>query len=124
MKNPYAQALYNSAQKEGADPKKLVAQLVKYLEKEGRVKLLPSILRDLQKLDAQHTKVGSIVEVADEKDSTHALTEAATHGIHATVTHTNHTLIQGWRATGNGKLYDNSAKRSLIELYRKTVSSH
>ena len=124
MKNPYAQALYNAAQKDGADAKDLVARLVKLLEKQGRSKLLPSILQDLQRIEARNAKVDSIIEVAHERDSAHALKEAAALGIHATKTHTNPTLIQGWRATAQGKLFDRSAKRSLIELYRNSIAHH
>jgi F0F1-type ATP synthase delta subunit len=121
MKNPYAQALYNAAQKDGADAKKLVAHLMATLKANGREKLLPSILQDLRRLEARESKLGAVVEVAHEKDSAHALKEAAAHGVHATKTHVNKTLIQGWRATGNGKLLDHSAKRSLIEIYRNAI---
>ena len=123
MKNLYAQAVYNAAQKDGADAKKLVAQLVTYLKSNGREKLLPSILQDLRRLEEREAKLEPVVEVAHEKDAAHALKEAAAHGIHATKTHVNKTLIQGWRATGNGKLLDHSAKRSLIEIYRNAITN-
>ena len=79
MKNPYAQALYNAAQKDGADAKDLVARLVKLLEKQGRSKLLPSILQDLQRIEARNAKVDSVVEVAHEKDSAHTTNSRPYH---------------------------------------------
>jgi F0F1-type ATP synthase delta subunit len=122
MQNVYAQALYSASQKDSADPKKLVAQLVKYLQASGRSKLLPSILKDLERIEAREAKLAPVVEVAHENETAAALKHAAALGIHAKKAHVNPTLIQGWRATGNGKLYDQSAKRSLVELYRNVTT--
>jgi F0F1-type ATP synthase delta subunit len=122
MQNIYAQALYSASQKDSADPKKLVAQLVKYLQASGRSKLLPSILKDLERIEAREAKLAPVVEVAHENEAAAALKHAATLGIHTTKAQVNPALIQGWRATGNGKLYDQSAKRSLVELYRNVTT--
>jgi F0F1-type ATP synthase delta subunit len=118
----YAQALWNASQKEGADAKKIVAQLAKNLESQGRVKLLPAILRSFQRISARKTKLGMTVEVAHASESAKALKEAAAHGIHAEHAVVNESLIKGWRASGNGKIVDTSAKRSLIELYRSITA--
>ena len=125
MPKDYAQALFKAAHSEGSekvDPKALVAHLKAALEKQGRVKLLPAILRELQQLEARQEKLAPLVEVAHASDSAHALKSAAEFGIHTEHAHVNASLIKGWRATGNGKLVDHSAKRSLIELYRSITT--
>jgi F0F1-type ATP synthase delta subunit len=119
----YAQVLWSAAQQESANPKKLVAQLAKHLESEGRSKMLPGILRSFQQLAARNTKLGMSVEVSHAGESAGALKEAAARGIHAEHAHVNPSLIKGWRASGDGKLVDASAKRALIELYRN-ITTH
>jgi hypothetical protein len=123
MEAQYAQAVFNQAHKEGADAKVIVRQLAAYLEKTGRTKLLPNILRELLKLEARSEKLQPLVEVAHKKDEAMALAEAAKHGINAPHAHGNHDLIQGWRATGNGKLVDHSGKQALIGLYQNITTA-
>ncbi len=135
LASDYAQALYSAAEKgsvaskkggenhKAIEPKKLVAQLVKHLEVKGRTKLLPQILHELGRIEAHEEKLAPSVEVAHQKDAAHALSEAAEkYGIHAHAARVNHTLVQGWRASGNGKLYDASAKRQLVDLYKKVLT--
>ncbi len=122
MTELYAQALFNAAQEDGADAKKLVANLAKSLSTQGRLKLLPDILRSLQRLEARNAKLASVVEAASEKESAKALKEAAAAGIHAAHAVVNEALIKGWRATSTTKLVDASAKRSLVDLYRSVAN--
>lgn len=122
MPEVYAQALYTEAHKEGADAKSLVENLAKHLKATGREKLLPSILRHLQRIEQKHAKLLPTVEVAHERDAEKALKEAGQHGIHASRAHVNHQLISGWRATEKGRLVDHSSKNALITLYRKIVT--
>ena len=119
----YAQALFEASQKEGANAKTLVKNLARHLEADGRVKLLPAILRDLQRLDAAQAKLAPTVEVAHAHESAAALKSAKQYGIHAEHASVNPALIKGWRATDNGKLIDHSAKRELIDLYRSITAS-
>ncbi|MBA3789116.1 F0F1 ATP synthase subunit delta [Patescibacteria group bacterium] len=123
MTNLYAQALWTASQQEGADAKKLVKNLTEHLKEQGRLKLLPSILADLKRLDARNTKLAASVEVAHEREAPTALKEAVARGIHAEKAHVNVSLIKGWRASGQGMLIDASAKRELIELYRSITTA-
>ncbi len=118
----FAQALYNLAQKDDANPKQLVKKLEEYLARKNRLKLLPSILQALRKIELQQEKLTPLVEVANEQEIAKSLKEAVAIGVHTTKAKVNPSLIAGWRATENGKLYDNSAKRSLIEIYRKITT--
>src|SRR6185312_9525306 len=99
MQKLYAQAVYAQAQKPGASAKQLVEKLVKHLKETGRAKLLPSILRELKRIEAKHEKLVPIVEVAHQKDGKKALEEARTHGIEAKEAVVNADLITGWRAS-------------------------
>jgi F0F1-type ATP synthase delta subunit len=123
LAHDYAEAIVHAAHAEKPNAKELVANLKKHLEEQGRLKLLPHILRELRRIEAQEAKLAPMVEVAHQKDGLHALKKAAEeHGIHAAKVHVNHTLVQGWRASGNGKLVDASAKRQLIDLYKKVLT--
>jgi F0F1-type ATP synthase delta subunit len=118
----FAHALYNLAKKSNASPKELVKKLQAYLASNGRLKLLPGILQELQKIELQEKKRMPVVEIAKEHDKAKALKEAAAAGVQTSEVRVNPSLITGWRAVGNGKLYDSSAKRSLIEVYRKITT--
>jgi F0F1-type ATP synthase delta subunit len=122
MQKLYAQALYSEAQKTGADAKVMVQRLAEHLKATGRAKLLPSILRELKRIDEKNTKFEPTIEVAHERDSAKALAAAAAQGIHATKAHVNHDLVTGWRASAGGKLIDHSGKQALVDLYQKITT--
>ncbi len=122
MEKLYAQALDELALREGSDTKKLVAELMKHLEVTGRTKLLPGILRNLKTIEARRAKLAPRVEVADEKDAHAAIAAAKLEGIEVEKAHVNPALIKGWRARSGGTLIDRSAKRGLIDIYRKVTN--
>jgi F0F1-type ATP synthase delta subunit len=122
MDKLYAKALDDLAHRDGANVKKLVADLTSHLKETGRTKLLPGILRQLKVIEARRAKLAPSVEVASEKESAHALKEAAARGISASKAQVNHALIKGWRARSGGTLIDKSAKRGLIDIYRNVTS--
>ena len=82
MEKEYAQALMRQVAS-GADERALVEGLVAHLGREGRMKLLPGILRELKALDARRAKLAPSVEVASEGEATHAIAAARTMGIEA-----------------------------------------
>ena len=123
MDTLYAKAIDNLAHRDGADAKKLAADLTKHLAATGRTKLLPGILRELKVLEARRAKLQPTVEVASEKDAHAALAAAKAEGIVAANAEVNPSLIRGWRARAGGTLVDRSAKKGLIELYRN-VTNH
>jgi F0F1-type ATP synthase delta subunit len=122
MEKLYAKAIDELAHQEGANAKKLAAQLQEHLRETGRTKLLPRILRELKVLEARREKLAPSVEVASEKEAASALAAAKAAGVVATEARVNHSLIRGWRATSGGMLVDRSAKRGLIELYRNVTN--
>ena len=119
MEKAYAQAVQSVLTK-GTSETEVVTSLLAHLKSAGRLKLLPSILRELKALQAKTST--TVVEVASEKESAQALREASLEGIVANEAVVNPNLIRGWRARNGSVLTDRSAKRSLIELYRRIAS--
>lgn len=73
---------------------------IAHLKRTGRLKLLPSVLRELRIEEARAKKLAPRRETAKE----------------------NPALISGWRSLENGMLTDKTAKRALIEIYQKVIS--
>lgn len=121
MEKEYAQALREMLQK-GTDESQIVEGLVQHLKEEGRLKLLPGIVRELKGLQAIADKRAARVEVANAEEATAALAEARSEGIDAPLATINPSLIRGWRAQENGILIDRSAKKALVDLYQKITN--
>lgn len=121
MEDSYAQAVLNASRQPGASDAQVVENLVAHLKREGRMKLLPAILRALTRLQARHAQ--AVVEVASESDAAEALAQAAAHGIADATVSVNPSLIRGWRARSASMLVDRSGKRALIDLYRSIAGA-
>ena len=121
MEKEYALALQDSL-KRGTDEAKLVAGLVKHLKEEGRMKLLPGILRELKTLEAVQEKQSVSFEVASEAEIPEALAAAKAAGIDAATAAVNTSLVRGWRAREGSVLVDRSAKQALVDLYQKITN--
>ena len=74
--------------------------LKKHLERSGRLKLLPKILRELKTRAAREELLAPRKETAKENPS----------------------LISGSRTFENGILIDHTGKRALIEIYQKVTA--
>lgn len=73
---------------------------IAHLKKTGRMKLLPSVLRELAENAAREAKIAPRTESAKENPS----------------------LISGSRTLRDGILTDRTGKRSLIDIYQKIAS--
>ncbi|MEK7080168.1 MAG: hypothetical protein AAB901_02665 [Patescibacteria group bacterium] len=122
MEATYADAL-RSALKKGIDEQKLVDGLVAHLKAEGRMKLLPGILRSLKQKSAGDARLAPSLEVAKESDKAEAVSAAKALGIDAPKVTVNTDLISGWRARSGSTLVDRSGKKALIELYRNIITN-
>lgn len=120
MSEMYAKVIQNLITK-GVSESDVMKNLMAHLERKGRVKLLPSILRDLKVVQARAVVTGATVEVATEADAKHALASAQAEGITAEKAQVNPLLLSGWRAREGGKLVDRSGKRALVDLYARIV---
>lgn len=122
MEKAYAQALVELEEK-GVKAPELTRHLLAHLTKKGRLKLLPSILRELKKIQSRHDKEFSKLEVASEKETAAALKELASMHIEAPGVEVNHSLIKGWRLVRKDTLIDRSAKKSLVDLYTNIITN-
>lgn len=121
MEKVYAEVI-DRAVSSGKDEKKLVDGLVAHLTREGRMKLLPGILRELHARHARKEKLRPVLEIASEGEKTAAVQEAKEAGLEAKEVTVNGSLISGWRARSAGRLLDRSGKSALVEIYRNIVT--
>lgn len=122
MEKQYAHAVATLSRIKDADESALVQGLVKTLKAEGRMKLLPGIVRELKLLAARELKRAPILEVASSTEEEAAKAHLKTEGIEISETRITPSLIRGWRARANGVLWDHSAKRSLLEIYKQITT--
>lgn len=73
---------------------------IAHLKRTGRMKLLPSVLRELRIEEARANKLAPRMETSVDNPS----------------------LISGWRKLENGVLTDRSAKSALIDIYRNIIA--
>jgi len=119
----YAEALVKVAHEEGEGKAlALFEKLSLYLRARGQAKALPALLREVKEAVLRRKALSPVVEVADDSERVAALYDAAEAGITAEVAVVNPSLIRGWRARGEGVLVDHSAKRSLVDIYRRITS--
>ncbi len=118
----YAKALLSALQN-GGDEEKILSELFSHLKAEGRMKLLPGILRELRVQLARKNNLKANLEVASEGELMSAKTAAKAAGIDAEEVTINRGLIRGWRARKEGVLVDRSGKKALIELYRNIITT-
>ena len=75
-------------------------ELKAHLERTGRMKLLPQIVRELKAQEARERALAPRTETAKENPS----------------------LISGFRTIENGILTDRTGKRALLDIYQKIIS--
>lgn len=121
MEKEYAQALARSLAS-GTDEAKLVDGFIKHLKEEGRMKLLPGVLRELNVLQARTSVLAPSLEVATEAEKESAIAQAKAQGIDTGTVSVNPSLISGWRARSGSVLVDRSAKQALVDLYQKITN--
>ncbi|HFC10847.1 MAG TPA: hypothetical protein ENJ75_01490 [Candidatus Kaiserbacteria bacterium] len=117
----YAHAISHVSNEARVDDSSLVKNLVAHLKQNGRLKLLPHIARELENESARAQARAPKLEVAREEDKESAIKELHKKNVFETKVTVNRTLIRGWRVRTNNTLIDNSAKHSLVELYRNII---
>jgi len=121
MHTAYARAI-QALLKKGTSEAQLVTALFKHLKDTGRVKLLPGIVHALREQQQKNAFENPLLEIAKKDDTAEALREAESMGMSNPRVVINPDLISGWRARKGSVLIDQSAKRSLIDLYRRITS--
>lgn len=117
MEKVYADALMSAVQK-GGNEDTLVSNLLAHLKAEGRMKLLPGILREMKRMQVREEKLAPVLEVASVEEKAAAL---AASGVETKEVVVNERLISGWRLRSGSSLTDRSGKQALIDIYKNIV---
>ena len=113
MEHSYAQAIWKAIAG-GKTPKQAVATVVEILTRDGRIELLPRIMRALKRLSEREMNSRPRVYVAHEKDAKSAFKES---GVSEADVCVDETLIGGWRLENAETLIDTSFKKQLLSIY-------
>lgn len=119
----YAQAL-TEVIAEGVSSASAVKNLLLVLKSRGHEKLLPRIVRELERREERASGKGVLVRTADEKSrkealhKAHALSEEYALDTAAIRVAEDPTLISGYAIEGPGFRFDTSARAALLNLYR------
>ena len=124
----YARALHEAASEKGKTSRELFANFVAGLKRRGHEKLLSRIEAEYQKLLVRDGKNIFHVTIASEKDRAGAvahLKEKMPEGVEKEDFEMceDSNLIAGYSIAGPDFRYDASAKRSLIELYKRLTAA-
>jgi len=127
MPTEYAQALSNSLKNvtEKADALKRADSMIISLQKAGKLKALPAILKEYERIESKKATIKPTMTVARAEDRDAALQELMGHveaipkNLEVEV---KDSLIGGWRYLSGDTLIDTSHKAALLELYRKVVA--
>ncbi|KKW20123.1 MAG: hypothetical protein UY63_C0001G0028 [Parcubacteria group bacterium GW2011_GWA2_51_10] len=129
MPDSYAKALWVTIQR-GAKSKEAVESIRQILERDGRMALLPRIVRSLQRHAAREgRREGVVLSVARQEDARRARSEIGgllpEMGIRKdeVTTQIDEHLIGGWRLEGRDRLADASYKKYLLDMYNAATKS-
>ncbi len=126
MPAEYAQALI-IAQRNGVAADDAVQRLIALLQRHGKLKALPAIVRELEHHVAQRAADAPTLTVATAAHASDARTQLALHfgdeRASTVATATDDTLIGGWRYRDSDTLIDASYKHALITLYKRIVTT-
>jgi F0F1-type ATP synthase delta subunit len=118
MEQAYAQALLKSVHA-GTSPKEAVSAVAHALKAQGRIELMPRIVRALTRLAEREHNNRPRVYVAREKDGRAAF---ASSGVKEADVCIDETLIGGWRLEDGETLMDASFKKMLLDMYNRAVA--
>lgn len=119
----YAQAI-TEVSASGVSSAVAVKNLLLVLKSRGHEKLLPRIVRELERRQESVAGKGVLVRTADEKSrkealhKAHALSEEYALDTTAIRVVEDQNLIAGYSIEGPGFRYDTSSRAALLELYR------
>lgn len=124
MIDTYTRLLETTAEVEETDAANTaVTRLIAHLKSTGRMRTLPRIVRELERVAARRVALRAIVEVASKEEGARALHASERAGISTKRFVVNPSLIRGWRARENGRLIDRSAKRALVQIYQRVAGT-
>ena len=127
----YAEALFLSSQnKSEEDVERIVLATIELLKEKGYIRLLPAILRELEKIQTRREETKElVVRVAQDSDvdafkeqiQKDVETLAATSLPKKVIS--DNTLIGGYELRAKGARIDRTYKRSLLTLYNNLITN-
>lgn len=125
LASQYARAIYDVRNNGTATDSNLSAEVLEALKRRHHEKLLPNILEEYRKIEQQEEKSALTIRLASEKEKHPALSVLKTispkHGEPKFVVDAS--LGKGFVIEGKDFRYDASAKRFLVELYKKLITT-
>lgn len=114
--NNYSYALKNSL-KQNENSKEVVINFLAVLEKRGSLKLIPRILKSLEKvLEKQFKNKTKLVLAKNNQAKPNNINLAEN-----VLTEIDNSLIGGYKIEGDGYLIDESYKTKLLKIYRNSL---
>lgn len=108
-----------------AEAEACIDELIGILRRDGKLKALPAIVRELERMHARSRAQQATLTVANEQATETARAELGAYmskDVHAHV-EVDDTLIGGWRYADKDTLIDASYKTALLTLYRNVTAS-
>jgi len=102
-----------------------VEELVAVLKKDGKMRALPAILREFERIEARKFSQKPTLTLARQSDIKKAVSELqkyTTSPPSDIETKIDERLVGGWRYTNSDTLIDASHKSALLELYRRVTT--
>ena len=121
MPKKYARALFELL-KEKDVKDDVIKRFLAYLDAKSKLKLLPKILHELEKLIEADAKRAPQILLGNEKAKDAALKTADMLGVKEAPVKTDEKLIGGFMIKGQNFLWDASYRRFLLDLYEKLKS--
>lgn len=122
----YARAIYEAHEESATSDAEFIANVMQALKRRHHAKILPQILEEYRKYEMAAEAQGLTLRLAQESERQKAL--AALKELDATEekearTIIDQNLIKGFVVEGKDFRYDASAKRTLIDLYKRLIAS-
>ncbi len=118
MHKKYAKALFELLQS-SENKDELLSKFFDYLKQKGKIKLLPKIVLELERLIEKKEKASSKIIVASEKFKEQAEKAAQMLGVDSSDIRIDDRLIGGYQIKSKDFIWDASFKAYLLQLYNK-----
>jgi len=124
MHEEYAKALIELVEKKPKEEERILKDFIALLKQRGHIKLLPKILKSIEKLSEKQEADSVELILAKEKDKEKHLKKAQNYKEHFKIlgdvkTKVDDTIIGGFIIKTKQTIVDGSYKKYLMELYNK-----
>ena len=118
MHKKYAKALFDLIKdKSEAEVEKTFEDFLRYLKEKQKIKLLPKIMAELEKLYQKAAKSAPKLYIAKEEDAEKVAKKAEAFALAKTVIVKDPEIIGGFKIKTKDFIFDASFKRYLLDLY-------